>query len=95
LGDLLHVPKFPFLEFTDRPRLAPFSKLSDVRSLVGDRSLAWVDDDLEPDAITWASQRDAPTLLIQPLASRGLEMEHVSELFGFASSLGLGGESAD
>lgn len=89
LGGLLGIPPFPVLEFTDRPRYdRSFSKVPDVRKLVMDRPVAWVDDDLEPEAAIWAADRAAPTLLVQPSTRTGLLMKHVNELIAFAAEQG-------
>lgn len=86
LGDLLGVPHFPVLEFTDRPRYGRrLSKLPDVRRVVMDRPVAWVDDDFEPEATLWAANRTAPTLLVQPSTHTGLLRKHVNELSAFAA----------
>ncbi|GAA2305163.1 hypothetical protein GCM10009853_072800 [Glycomyces scopariae] len=96
LGDLLGVPDFAVLEFTERPSVGVrFSKLGDVRALVGDRPVAWVDDDLGPEVLAWAAARIEPTLLVQPSASEGLRIEHVNELNVFARSLTIDGAARD
>ena len=58
-------------------------KLPDVQGFVGDRPLAWVDDDLGPDAFAWAEQRETPTLLIRTEPSVGLTEQDVGRLEGF------------
>jgi hypothetical protein len=46
-------------------------KLHDVERFVGNRPLAWIDDELWGDAFAWADRRDAPTLLIRISSSVG------------------------
>jgi hypothetical protein len=50
---------------------------------------AWVDDDLEEDAMTWADvrSRSAPTLLIRVDPTTGLTDEHVEQLLAWALRL--------
>jgi hypothetical protein len=81
------VDAFPVVEFTERPTFGTrLSKLPDVVSMVDDRSVAWVDDDFEPAALVWADERQAPTLMIRPDASTGLERGHVEALLRFAAA---------
>jgi hypothetical protein len=62
-------------------------KLGDVALFVGNRPLAWVDDDLFGDAFAWADKRAAPTLLIRTSPSVGLTEQDVSRLEGFGRSI--------
>jgi hypothetical protein len=64
-------------------------KLPDVIRFVGDRPVAWIDDDLGPDEYDWASSRAVSTLLIQPDHRVGLTPAHIDRLRSFA--LGLRG----
>ena len=59
-------------------------KLPAVRAAVGDRPLAWIDDELYEDAFAWAAGRPAATLLIRTKAYVGLTSQHADELVRFA-----------
>jgi hypothetical protein len=61
----LGLPQLPVIEFTS-PRTGDTWKLTDVARHVGDRAVAWVDDELNADAHRWAHERHASTLLIRP-----------------------------
>jgi len=75
----------PFIRFTEQSGWT--SKLPDVVRFVGDRAVAWVDDQLDPDAHAWAESREAPTLLVETDHRVGLELEHISMLRAFAASV--------
>jgi len=85
VSPLLGLGELPVIEFTSG-RAGDTWKLSEVVSYVGDRATAWVDDELYPDAHTWAEGRQVPTLLIRPSSSVGITDEHVGDLEAFARS---------
>lgn len=62
-------------------------KLHDVERFVGNRPIAWVDDDLWGDAFDWADRRNAPTLLIRTLSSVGLTEQDVWRLEAFGRAV--------
>jgi hypothetical protein len=62
-------------------------KLPDVIRFVGDRPVAWIDDDLGPDEYDWAGSRAVSTLLIQPDHRVGLTLAHIDQLRSFALEL--------
>jgi hypothetical protein len=85
LGPLLGIPDFDVATFTERPSFRRrLDKLPDVRLLAVDRPTAWVDDDLDDEARSWAHRRTTPTLLIQPDPAHGLTARHVQQLLDFA-----------
>ena len=85
LAPLLGLPAMPVIEFTHPPVFGvPLWKLQDVDAYVADRAVAWVDDDIDIAVERWASQREAPTLLLKTDAAIGLTREHVSQLVEFA-----------
>lgn len=55
-------------------------KLSAVQAYVGDRPVAWLDDQLGYDVQRWAEQRSEPTLLICIDAGRGISPEQLDGL---------------
>ena len=65
------------------PAVRRFADLPEQRS----RALAWIDDDLEPDALAWAVGRTAEgvtTLIVQPDEAVGLTAGHVDRLVAFS-----------
>ncbi len=84
LGPLLGLPPMDVIVFTQRPQLGtPLRKLPDVVARVGDTPMAWIDDDLDAEAHSWANNRKAPTLLIEPQSASGLHRDHVRQLAAF------------
>ena len=91
IAPLLSLPRdLPVIEFT-HGRADETWKLHDVREFVGDRPLAWVDDELGAEAYQWAEERNAQTLLVQPDPTVGLVEGHFNRLeaFGFFTFLSL------
>ena len=87
IATVLSLPlDMPVIEF-DRDSEDNTWKLSDVRSFVGKRPLAWIDDDLWEDAFEWADKRSSPTLLIRVAPHRGLTQAHVERLEDFGRNL--------
>ena len=83
--------EWPIIRFTDDfpdsgtwklPAVRRFAELPENRS----RPLAWIDDDLEPDALEWAAQRTRSgprTLMVRPDADVGFTSKHFSRLLAF------------
>jgi len=82
------------IEF-DQDRTEDTWKLHDVRRFVGDRPLAWIDDDLWSDAFDWAEERSSPTLLIRVAPHRGLTRSHVGRLEDFGRGVMRSSDSED
>jgi HAD domain in Swiss Army Knife RNA repair proteins len=59
-------------------------KLPSIQRFGADRPLAWIDDDLHPDAYTWAAMRRIPTKLITTDPNRGITNQDVRTLLAFA-----------
>ena len=90
---------WPFIRFTDDfpdsgtwklPAVRRFAELPENRS----RPLAWIDDDLEPDALEWAAQRTRSgprTLMVRPDADVGFTSKHFSRLLSFHDDCGFSG----
>ncbi|MCP4380137.1 MAG: hypothetical protein GY798_01700 [Hyphomicrobiales bacterium] len=88
LGPLLGLPPMDVIVFTQRPQLGtPLRKLQDVVARVGDTPVAWIDDDLDGEAHSWATSRKAPTLLLEPHSAIGLNRDHVRQLAAFSELL--------
>ncbi len=60
-------------------------KLDDVQKYVGERPMAWIDDDIQKDAYVWAEGRsqNIPTLLLRTDPFDGLTEEIVEKLLKF------------
>ena len=83
IADLVGLRRgLPFISFTDQTGWT--SKLPDVVRFVGDRAVAWVDDQLGPEVHAWAAARDAPTILLETDHRVGLTVEHIERLREFA-----------
>ncbi|MCP4965536.1 MAG: hypothetical protein GY926_09895 [bacterium] len=88
LGPLLGLSPMEAIIFTQRPQLGTrLRKLPDVAARVGDTPVAWIDDDLETQAHSWANRREAPTLLIEPHSACGLDRAHVRQLAAFGKAV--------
>jgi len=91
LAPALGLPTLPVVHFTDPApdevgsRYAGRTwKLPGVQRFAADRPLAWIDDDLHPDAYTWAAMRRIPTKLITSDPNRGITDSDVRSLLAFA-----------
>jgi hypothetical protein len=62
-------------------------KLHDVERFVGDRPLAWIDDDLWGDAFAWADGRGAQTLLVRTSPTVGFTEAERWRLQGFGQAI--------
>ena len=85
-GTLLDLPDMGALALGNMPREGT-RKLAAVSAFVGDRSLAWVDDELYDDAVDWASKRAAPTLLVRTSPMVGLREADVESLREFGEGV--------
>lgn len=82
---------WPFIVFHDDfpdsgtwklPAVQRFAELAENRG----RALAWIDDDLEPDALEWAAWRSregTPTMMLRPDADVGFTERHYGKLLSF------------
>ncbi len=86
IAPVLGLPKLPVIEFTSLHEAATW-KLPDVTEFVGDRPLAWIDDDLHRDVDQWARMREAETLLIHTRSNIGMAEDHVETLREFGRRL--------
>jgi hypothetical protein len=84
IAPILGLPALPVIEFP-RDASGRFAKLPTLTQAVGERPLAWVDDELTPAAHDWASRRQRPTLLLDADPAIGLTEEHVAALAAFAA----------
>lgn len=85
LGSALGLPRLPFVDLS-RPDCT-LNKLPGVIRVVGDRPMAWIDDDMDASVHVWGARRPFPTLLIEADATTGMTEAHVEQLLAFAASL--------
>jgi hypothetical protein len=85
-GTLLDLPAMDAVDLGVMPREGT-RKLDAVIRWVGDRPLAWVDDELYDDAFEWAASRAQPTLLVRTSATVGLREADVDQLRSFGVAI--------
>jgi hypothetical protein len=87
IGRVIGAPAdMPFLVFAERDDKDWLWKLPAVRRFVGDRAVAWLDDDHGQGADDWAATREAPTLLVRPDARVGWTSAEFDQLMAWRSS---------
>jgi hypothetical protein len=86
LGPILGLEEFLFVPMPVIP-FPPAGKVPAIAAFVGERSTAWLDDVVTPEARAGACERPAPTLLIE--VRNGLERRHVDELMTWRAQLGF------
>lgn len=62
-------------------------KLDAIDEYAGDRPAAWIDDHIEDVCVTWAREREAPTLLVPTESATGVTDEHVDRLLRWADEV--------
>ena len=83
LAPALGLPVMPVVEFTHGAKNKTW-KIADIDEYLGDRTAAWLDDELGPDADAWAESRQGRTLLIRVDGTVGMTEEHLGDLIAFA-----------
>ena len=88
LPDILGLPgELPFLTFGGNARFGTAHwKIDAIDRYAGNRPLAWVDDCLDETCHAWASEREAPTLLVPTEPDRGFEEAHVDALLDWVKA---------
>ncbi|HET7416929.1 MAG TPA: HAD domain-containing protein [Solirubrobacterales bacterium] len=87
LPELLGLPELPHISF-GIPSPGAHWKLPELEAYVGERPIAWIDDNFDESCYRWAEQRRWPTLLVPTEPELGLEEGHVAALEAWATSLG-------
>jgi hypothetical protein len=91
-----YLPHILGLPFEDLPTLtfdgqAQFGsshwKIDVIDRYASNRPAAWIDDNLDDSGRQWATERDAPTLLIETSPPVGITDMHVDELVTWAAAL--------
>jgi hypothetical protein len=86
LPNLLGIPTLPTLSFGPDARFGTAHwKLGPLAAYAGERPLAWIDDSLSDECYRWASDREAPTLLVPTESAIGIEQGHVETLIRWAA----------
>ncbi len=88
-GEVLLLPEFDWINDDPfRPQAFEFSERAlAIDGLLGNRPVAWLDDEIDDRDMLWARERQAPTLLIQPEYEKGLQLEHVAAVGAWLISL--------
>jgi len=84
---VIAMPELPVIEFPLREPDFLFRKLPAVIDSVGDRPLAWIDDEHHPEHYRWARDRGVPTLIVHIDPARGLTAAVASQLAQWAEEL--------
>jgi Swiss Army Knife RNA repair-like protein len=84
---VLAIDELPVIEFARSGRDLNFRKLPAVIAAVGDRALAWIDDEHRRDHYAWAGRREAPTLMVDIDPAAGLTAAVVRRLEDWAAAL--------
>jgi hypothetical protein len=92
LPHLLGLPReLPFLRFSRAVgRSNAHWKLDAIDAYAGERPLAWIDDAFNDACHRWASERGAPTLLVQTEPQHGLTSPEAQRLARWAETLQAG-----
>ena len=62
-------------------------KIEAIDTYAGGRALAWIDDNVDESCRAWATERGAPTLIIETVRHEGMHDEHVEVLIRWADEL--------
>ncbi|MBA2460612.1 MAG: hypothetical protein H0V45_02395 [Actinobacteria bacterium] len=76
---LVDLPPIPFEAREKVPAISAF--------VGSDRPAAWMDDMITPEAVRWAEERSAPTLLVQVGSATGLTRAQVDQALSWADGL--------
>jgi hypothetical protein len=89
LPHILGLPgEIPALTFGGRARFGTAHwKLDALEEFAKGRALAWIDDSMDETCHAWASERDAPTLLVPTLSDVGLTDAQVDAILDWARDL--------
>jgi Swiss Army Knife RNA repair-like protein len=96
LPHLLGLPELPHIDFDRRVRGTRRTnahwKLEPIDAYAESRALAWIDDAFNDACHEWASERAAPTLLVQTEPAKGLTRREALILESWARGSGREGE---
>jgi hypothetical protein len=83
---LLGVAPLPVVRFPPVP-FAPELKVPAVAAVVGDRPVAWIDDNHTQTGRRWAAERSAPTLLVSVDPAVGWTRADVDQVLAWTANL--------
>ncbi len=86
LAPFLALPALPVIHFDEPVNEDGHWKWPAIEAFVGDRSFAWIDDELGQDDLARARRRSSPTMLVRVEGTRGLNATHVEQLETFAET---------
>lgn len=87
IAPLLGLPPLPVCDLSDAdPPAGTTWKLPAIASYLGDRSGAWIDDEIGGDALQWAATRTHPTAFVRTDPHIGMTDEHVQILLAHAEA---------
>lgn len=82
--------EYPTLAFDELPEWGTAHwKLSAIERFADHRPAAWIDDNFNEACRSWASERQAPTLLVHTDPAVGITDAHVSELEAWALAVSV------
>jgi len=86
LAPFLGLPVLPVIHFGEPVNEDGHWKWPAIEAFVGDRSFAWIDDELGPADLARAGRRPSPTMLVRVEGTHGLNATHVKQLETFAET---------
>jgi hypothetical protein len=87
LAPFLGLPPRPVIHFEEPAAEDGHWKWPAIEAFVGDRSFAWIDDELGHADLARAGRRSSPTMLVRVEGTHGLTSLHVEQLEGFAETV--------
>jgi hypothetical protein len=84
---IIALPELPVIEFPLAGTDYFFRKLPAVIESVGNRPVAWIDDEHHPAHHAWARDRGVPTLIVDIDPAQGLTAAVAAELAAWAATL--------
>lgn len=87
LAPHLGLPPLPVIHFDEPAAEDGHWKWPGIEAFVGDRSFAWIDDEIGHADLARAGRRPSPTMLVRIEGTHGLNVLHVEQLEGFAEAV--------
>lgn len=91
-GEPLGLPEFSWIDTTRHGGIDPASRRRAIDELFPRRPVAWVDDDLGFNEVSWGIERDldeAPTILVSPEPDEGLQLKQMHRVQDWLGQLTL------
>jgi hypothetical protein len=87
LAPFLGLPPMPVIHFEEPAEEDGHWKWPGIEAFVGDRSFAWIDDEIGHADLARAGRRTSPTMLVRIEGTHGLNELHVEQLERFAETV--------